>query len=1705
MKPELRTITVLDITPVIFNETFLKYGETLSCPCSKVAIPYKDFVNHTITYHPICSSIFVSEQWIQALYVEDASRYGTGDFRSTANSQFHLLATLCSLSEDVISQNKFDFDNNEFISSDLLPDVQVQSKINATLDVFKSHASTRIMLLVNYLRTTIRANHLVSSLNTNFIIQLSSSERGYLFFRRKVHIAHSIASTLKPTTMDCSIGNPIAPISFFSDSKREPNPYHLPSYFLVPNATLVSGFFAGCTPFEALLQSTLDCLYSIDCLELLMFYFPNITQIHIDWTNSTLPSKQDNKSVNDHLVNLFIDDCLYGGLIIILRLIAPFLVNIWLKLKYHSINTNINPNFFMTCIRKFGQFIKRLNLFKAADRRMEADIKQQKISTYVYLTLLTGSFFILLYTSWSTDVVIKTDPNPSLTTYKKLEAMCLKKFECSCSNTILPYEKFILLSPIFHQICSSDLITDEWISLLRDVTTGYDSPDWRNIAHSHFHLLSDLCKLANTTIEDAIQRLLLQSFIVSNVLTENDFNIQLNATLNEFFRSTIIYFSLLLKTVKILTQIDQLYSVPMTHIKLYQEDENLVGKFTIDNNQRLKASQVTFRLIGPRNVNSTSFACICATDTDCQYSFGIYDVDNGWSVHPTFFLRYTVPGLVFGCSPVESLILSTLQCFYSHSTCFSILMNYSRQQYLMNVEHPTWFDVRPLVYDPIRSRFPPNTPILTIVEEIMIEQWNLSFSYDHFYKSCAPNYCTYTKRIRRKFVEIMIKLLSMIGGLTLCLHLLTPKLISFIFYLLTKICNQQQQEQEEEVFVVRYNIFSQLQIIIQKLITYLYTKLVNLNIFFVRDFGSNIDRTTAKRLGQWATRLYMILLVVGISVLAAYIIFQPETLTKKFDQPSLDLYNQLFQRYGDELKCSCPSITSTYNRFVTVEAIFHQICSSPFASNAGRINLTSGLTSDLSAYLQEDYRRFISAHLQFLTGLCQLSNDTVHIAIQQFYSSLFIINKLLSKTKFNTHIDSIIETSKSNAHKAFTQLLFLIRNVNHGNAFVSTYGTNFEYFIPMKFFIVQNVHYAYTKPLSYDDKCSCGLYSNCTTEANFIEGNFSKIIPIKGLKMGCTPSESFLQSTLECFYNQSCIDLIQKRTNINNNLTYSFVSLSTTNTSRFLINTTIDKLIEHSFIEEWKRTINYSHYFEQCSPLICSYTYIKKFNLFHTITALLGLQGGLTIILQWISPKIIRIINKIYQYRKKRINPIQPIYAVDTIPIENVDTFINRTNSIVSVRYHYKIIFICVLLLTITAVLVLFSINIARPENNPLILTVSSTTSTTMDTSTNSITNAVNSSTTPIVTTSMITTIRTTHKPTCSLKFQQISIKRPSSWSNMYTYAIADFNGDKQLDLAGSNRITRSINVLLGTGNANFQPEIESLTRQLDYMDKMVVGDFNNDNRLDLACTSQITEYVFILLANSNGGFNKNPTLYLEEGSTLSGIIVTHFNGDGYLDIAVTNAPKNSLHVFFGKGDGTFFAEMTFHTGINSYPIDIAVADFNRDGCQDIAVVNQYSRNIGIFLGRGNGSFEVQKTFSTGHYYDPSHLVVGDFNSDTLIDIAVSYEESDFINVMVGYSNGTVDSSMKFHIGTPFIEHQMSVSDFNDDHCLDIVFADAQKVLVFVGDGNGHFETQSVFLLEKGYIIPWLGIADFNDDSYDDIIYMDKLDVFEGIFLNKCK
>ena len=189
------------------------------------------------------------------------------------------MADLCSLSQNVASQNKIDLDNNEFINSYLIPEVEIQYKINATVKFFENSTPTRIISFLNYLRATIRANYLVSALNTNFLIRDELWEYGYKLFRTEIFIKNSTANTMASELMGCRTGNPTAGIGLVPNSNKEPYSFHWLSYEPSLDATLVNGFFAGCTPLEGLFRSTLDCLHSIGCINLLKHYFPAIVSV----------------------------------------------------------------------------------------------------------------------------------------------------------------------------------------------------------------------------------------------------------------------------------------------------------------------------------------------------------------------------------------------------------------------------------------------------------------------------------------------------------------------------------------------------------------------------------------------------------------------------------------------------------------------------------------------------------------------------------------------------------------------------------------------------------------------------------------------------------------------------------------------------------------------------------------------------------------------------------------------------------------------------------------------------------------------------------------------------------------------------------------------------------------------------------------------------------------------------------------------------------------------------------------------------------------------------------------------------------------------------------------------------------------------------------------------------------------------------------
>ena len=95
-----------------------------------------------------------------------------------------------------------------------------------------------------------------------------------------------------------------------------------------------------------------------------------------------------------------------------------------------------------------------------------------------------------------------------------------------------------------------------------------------------------------------------------------------------------------------------------------------------------------------------------------------------------------------------------------------------------------------------------------------------------------------------------------------------------------------------------------------------------------------------------------------------------------------------------------------------------------------------------------------------------------------------------------------MEQSKSNAPKAFSRFLSLIRAINQGNAIISAYGTNFEY-IGEHPYDYNSLRTAITQAIIYDNECSCALNADCTIQASFIQSDRSDFIPITGLKMGC--------------------------------------------------------------------------------------------------------------------------------------------------------------------------------------------------------------------------------------------------------------------------------------------------------------------------------------------------------------------------------------------------------------------------------------------------------------------------------------------------------------------------------------------------------------------------------------------------------------------------
>ncbi len=190
-----------------------------------------------------------------------------------------------------------------------------------------------------------------------------------------------------------------------------------------------------------------------------------------------------------------------------------------------------------------------------------------------------------------------------------------------------------------------------------------------------------------------------------------------------------------------------------------------------------------------------------------------------------------------------------------------------------------------------------------------------------------------------------------------------------------------------------------------------------------------------------------------------------------------------------------------------------------------------------------------------------------------------------------------------------------------------------------------------------------------------------------------------------------------------------------------------------------------------------------------------------------------------------------------------------------------------------------------------------------------------------------------------------------------------------------------------------------------------------------------------------------------------------------------------------------FTPAVTLPVGID--PRSVTVGDFNHDGKPDLAVLNQGpsgttpQSSVSVLLGNGNGSFQPAKTanlINTGAATGVAQsLVVGDFNGDHVLDVAVNTagRVGPAVEVMLGNGDGTFQTVHEIlKVGPNPLS--LAVGDFDHNGALDLVTANSQgTVSLLLNNGDGSFRPRVD--LNVGGAPRAIVVGDFNGDGAPDI------------------
>lgn len=183
--------------------------------------------------------------------------------------------------------------------------------------------------------------------------------------------------------------------------------------------------------------------------------------------------------------------------------------------------------------------------------------------------------------------------------------------------------------------------------------------------------------------------------------------------------------------------------------------------------------------------------------------------------------------------------------------------------------------------------------------------------------------------------------------------------------------------------------------------------------------------------------------------------------------------------------------------------------------------------------------------------------------------------------------------------------------------------------------------------------------------------------------------------------------------------------------------------------------------------------------------------------------------------------------------------------------------------------------------------------------------------------------------------------------------ALANLDGDSDIDLATANRDSDNVTVLLNNGSADFAAAAGSPESAGDGPNGIVAANLDGDADVDLATANRFSGDVSVMLNNGSGDFAAAASSPEMAGDNSRTIVAADLGGDGSIDLATGNAGAgivDNVSILLNNGSGDFAAAPSSPETVGDEPFSIAAANLGGNASTDLAVANSDSDNVTILL-----------------------------------------------------------------------------------------------------------------------------------------------------------